>query len=86
MLVNFFIVEITIALVLIALFLSRGNGRETPVFRASIPLWILPAIVCLVGQIEIVLLRRTRVFYLVTLVETLILTAIPAERHVKKLW
>jgi len=81
----FLFVEITLVLALIALLLPRGNGGEMPVIGLPIRLWILPAIVYLVGQIEVVLLRRTEVFYLVTLATALILTAISAESHVKKL-
>ena len=81
----FLFVEITLVLALMALLLPRGNGGEMPVLNVSIPLWILPAIVYLVGQIEMALLRHTEVFYLMTLAAALIITAISAERPVKKI-
>jgi len=82
---QFIFAEITLVLALIALLLSRGNGEGMLSIGLPVPLWILPAIVYLVGQIEVVHLRRTEVFYLVTLATALILTAISAESHVNKL-
>lgn len=81
----FLLAEITLALAVAALLLPLGDGGEMPVLRLPFPLWILPAVVYLVGQGEIFLLRHTSLLYLLTLAGTLMLTVFSHEKPVKKL-
>jgi len=81
----FLFVEITLLLGLAASLLPPGGGRYMPVIHMPFSLWLLPVIVYVVGQTEILLFRHTSLFYLLTLSVTLILTAVAAERCVKKI-
>jgi len=81
-------IEITLALAVLALLLptdvSRSKIKEVPTFRMPFSLWLLPIAVFTVSEVEILLLRRTGLGYVVALAAALTVTAFAREKPMKK--
>ncbi len=81
-------VEITLALAILALLLptdvNRSKNKEIPTFRMPFSLWLLPIAVFIVSEIEILLLRRTGLGYVVALAAALTVTVFAREKPMKK--
>jgi len=81
-------VEITLALAILALLLptdvNRSKNKEVPTFRIPFSLWLLPVAVYTVSQVEVLLLRRTGLGYVVALAAALTVTAFAREKPMKK--
>jgi len=81
-------VEITLALAILALLLptdvSRSKNKEVPILRMPFSLWLLPVAVFTVSEMEILLLRRTGLGYVVALAAALTVTAFTREKPMKK--
>jgi hypothetical protein len=81
-------VEITLALAILALLLptdvNRSKNKEVPMFRMPFSLWLLPIAVFTVSEVEILLLRRTGLGYVVALTAALTVTAFAREEPMKK--
>jgi hypothetical protein len=81
-------VEITLALAILALLLptdvNRSKNKEVPTFRIPFSLWLLPIATFTVSEVEILLLRRTGLGYVVALAAALTVTAFAREKPMKK--
>jgi hypothetical protein len=81
-------VEITLALAILALLLptdvNRSKNKELPTFKMPFSLWLLPIAVFTVSVVEILLLRRTGLGYVVALAAALTVTAFAREKPMKK--
>jgi hypothetical protein len=81
-------VEIILALAVLALLLptdvNRSKNKEVPTFRMPFSLWLLPIAVFTVSEMEILLLRRTGLGYVVALAAALTVTAFAREKPMKK--
>ncbi|NAZ34128.1 MAG: hypothetical protein GU356_07580, partial [Pyrobaculum sp.] len=81
-------VEITLALAVLALLLptdvNRSKNKEVPTFRIPFSLWLLPIAVFTVSEVEVLLLRRTGLGYVVALAAALTVTAFAREKPMKK--
>jgi len=81
-------VEVTLVLAVSALLLptgvNRSKNKEIPTFRMPFSLWLLPIAVYTVSQVEILLLRRTGLGYVVALAVALTVTAFAREEPMKK--
>jgi len=81
-------VEITLALAILALLLptdvNRSKNKEIPMFKMPFSLWLLPIAVFTVSVVEIFLLRRTGLGYVVALAAALTVTAFAREKPMKK--
>jgi hypothetical protein len=81
-------VEVTLVLAVSALLLptgvNRSKNKEIPTFRMPFSLWLLPIVVYTVSQVEILLLRRTGLGYVVALAVALTVIAFAREEPMKK--
>jgi hypothetical protein len=81
-------VELTLALAVLALLLpthvNRSKNKELPTFKMPFSLWILPIAVYTVSQVEVLLLRRSGLGYVVALAAALTVTAFAREKPMKK--
>ena len=76
--------EITLLLALVALLLPPGSDIKSLSLPIRFPIWVLPAIVYLVSEVEILLFRHTHLCYLLTLTLALILIVLADEKPAKK--
>ena len=89
LIINAFIyVEISLALAILALLLptdvNRSKNKEVLMFKMPFSLWLLPVAVFTVSVVEIFLLRRTGLGYVVALAAALTVTAFAREKPMKK--
>jgi len=76
--------EITLFLALVALLLPPGSDIKSLSLPIRFPLWVLPATVYLVSEVEILLFRHTDLCYLLTPALALILIVLADEKPAKK--
>jgi hypothetical protein len=81
-------IEITLALAAMASLLptdvNRSKNKEVPMLRMPFSLWLLPVAVFTVSEMEILLLRRIGLGYVVALAAALTVTAFAREKPMKK--